>query len=78
MILSRIKVQCNYVQVKNEYSTLKKLDHPNIIKAYDLIFDEESGFVYIILEYFEGKTLDDHILDKGNLSGKNLLFNKSY
>jgi calcium-dependent protein kinase len=48
--------------IKNEYSLLKKLDHPNIIKAYDLIFDEESGFVYIILEHFQGKTLDDHVV----------------
>jgi len=48
--------------IKNEYSLLKKLEHPNIVKAYDLIFDEESGFVYIILEYFAGKTLDEHII----------------
>ena len=49
----------------NEYFTLQRLEHPNIIKAFDFgtIFktdNEENievGSTYIILEYFDGKEL---------------------
>jgi serine/threonine protein kinase len=48
-----------------EYFTLQRLEHPNIIKAYDLgaVFktDNEEGIepgsTYIVLEYFDGKEL---------------------
>ncbi len=48
-----------------EYFTLQRLEHPNIIKAYDFgtIFktDDETGIeigsTFIILEYFEGEVL---------------------
>ncbi len=48
-----------------EYFTLQRLEHPNIIKAYDIgtIFktDDEAGIeigsTFIILEYFEGEVL---------------------
>ncbi len=49
----------------NEYFTLQRLEHPNIIKAYDFgtIYktDDEAeieiGSAFIILEYFEGEVL---------------------
>jgi len=47
----------------NEYFTLQKIEHPNIIKAFEFgtIFKTdggegiEAGSTYIILEYFEGE-----------------------
>ena len=48
-----------------EYFTLQRLEHPNIIKAYDCgtIFKTDSeegieiGSIFIVLEYFEGEEL---------------------
>lgn len=49
----------------NEYFTLQRLEHPNIIKAYELgaVFKTdgeegiETGSTFIVLEYFEGEEL---------------------
>ncbi|MDP3683678.1 MAG: protein kinase, partial [Ignavibacteria bacterium] len=54
----------------DEYHLLKKFSHPNIIKAYEsgtiINLDEEdtahgieSGSLFFLLEYFEGKSLLD-------------------
>ncbi len=50
---------------KKEYFTLQRVEHPNIIKAYELgtVFktDNEEGIkagsIFIVLEYFEGEEL---------------------
>jgi serine/threonine protein kinase len=44
---------------KNEASTLAHLKHPNIVSLYDYLEDENGMF--LILEYVEGKQLDDQI-----------------
>jgi serine/threonine-protein kinase len=38
------------------------LDHPNIIKFYDL--GEDKGFSYIVMEYVTGGTLEDRLKDR--------------
>jgi len=40
----------NYDQILNEINVLKKLDHPNIIKIYE-IFENETS-IYVVQEYF--------------------------
>lgn len=45
---------------------MKELDHPNIIKLYDLKEDEDK--LYMILEFMDGGTLDSRIIDERNLS----------
>ncbi|QHT67005.1 serine/threonine protein kinase [Rhodocytophaga rosea] len=47
------------VRFKNEASTLSSLHHPNIVILFDYL-EEENG-LYLIMEYVEGKTLDDYI-----------------
>ena len=44
---------------KNEASTLAHLQHPKIVGLYDY-FEDESG-MYLVMEYVEGKQLDDII-----------------
>lgn len=44
---------------KNEANALIKLGHPNIVKIYDYVEQEE--FACLIMEYIEGFTLDDYI-----------------
>jgi serine/threonine protein kinase len=44
-----------YTDVEREYSRGRVLDHPNIIKSYDLFSDQ--GTNYLVLELVDGKTL---------------------
>lgn len=46
-----------------EIELLKKLDHPNIIKLYDLfLFD---GTYYVVTEFCEGGSLQDYYSKNG-------------
>lgn len=42
---------------RNEANTLSKLQHPNIVGLYDYIEEGENAF--LVMEYVEGKNLDD-------------------
>lgn len=42
---------------RNEALALSKLEHPNIVRVYDLL--EWDGLLCIVLEYVEGRNLDD-------------------
>lgn len=44
---------------KNEANALIKLWHPNIVKIYDYV--EQDNFACLVMEYIEGYTLDDYI-----------------
>ena len=45
----------NYIQ--NEINVLKKLNHPNIVKLYDIKADKE--YIYLVMEYCNGGSLYD-------------------
>lgn len=44
---------------RREVQVSKSLDHPNIARVED--FGEESGMLYLALEFIDGTTLEDHI-----------------
>jgi casein kinase II subunit alpha len=44
--------------IKREIAILKKLDHPNIIKLYDVVKDPTTGFPTLVLEHVETGELD--------------------
>ncbi|CAI2364292.1 unnamed protein product [Moneuplotes crassus] len=44
----------------NELSTLKTLDHPNIVKLFEVYEDSES--IHLVMEYCSGGELFDQIL----------------
>ena len=44
---------------ENEAQTHAKLDHPNIVKLLD--FKERKDGLFLIMEYVNGKTLDEHV-----------------
>eukprot|EP01099_Mayorella_cantabrigiensis_P005688 TRINITY_DN4614_c0_g1_i1.p1 TRINITY_DN4614_c0_g1~~TRINITY_DN4614_c0_g1_i1.p1 ORF type:complete len:394 (+),score=76.87 TRINITY_DN4614_c0_g1_i1:159-1340(+) len=50
-------------QVMKEITTWSKLTHPNIVKMYDSFTVEETGKLYIVLEYIGAGTLQD-MLDR--------------
>jgi len=51
--------------IVNEVGTLKTLDHPNILKVFDLY--EDVNCFYIVSELCTGGELFDKIIDKGYL-----------
>jgi serine/threonine-protein kinase ULK/ATG1 len=48
--------------LKNEINLMKTLNHPNIVKLYDII--NENGKIYMILEYCNGGDLSKYIRKK--------------
>ena len=39
--------------IKREIGVMKKLNHKNIIKLYDVICDEDDDNIYLVMEYCE-------------------------
>lgn len=50
--------------LKEEIAILMKIDHPNIIKLYDVIEDE--GSIMLAMEYIPGGSLKDYLKRKSN------------
>ena len=51
---------------KNEVATLKVLDHPNILKLFEVFEDKKKYF--LVTELCLGGELFDEIIDKGRLA----------
>lgn len=57
-----------------EAEILRKLDHPNIIKTYEIL--EEKDKIYILMEYLSGGNIIEYIQnsqDKSELFKANIL-----
>lgn len=50
---------------KNEANLLCKLDHPNIVKFLNFVENEDG--IFLIMEYVDGISLDDFIMNKNGL-----------
>lgn len=46
-----------------EIDIMKELDHPHVIKLFDVF--EDARFVYLVMELCEGGELFDKIIEKG-------------
>lgn len=53
-------------QFYTEIKTLKSLQHPNIIKLYDVFITEDK--IYIVMELMSGGELFDYVVQKGTLT----------
>lgn len=53
---------------RKEAENLSKLEHPNIVKVYD-VFDENNT-IYYVMEYLSDTNLNKYIKDKNGLSEK--------
>jgi serine/threonine protein kinase len=53
-----------YSQVEAEIAILKKLNHPNIVKLYEIIDDPKHDKLYLITEYIKNGTLQSKINTK--------------
>ena len=61
----KIKAKDELVRIKREIKILSMMDHPNIIKTYNI--SENEKFYYIIMEYCNGGELFNYIVDKEKL-----------
>ena len=52
-----------YRRFENEVRAVSKLNHPNIVKAYDAV--HEDGFAYLVMEYVDSQNLDQLIRRHG-------------
>jgi len=59
--ISREKIR-NYQRFLNEINALKTLDHPNVIKLFEIYQDE--NYIYLVMEYLAGGELFDYIVDQ--------------
>ena len=55
-----------YRQLKDEALVAMKLTHPNIVTLR--AFEENNGNPFLVMDYIEGRTLDDYLAEKGKLS----------
>lgn len=46
-------------EIENEYAVLQNLDHPNIMKVFEIIHDKASGNKILIMEFAGDRTLKD-------------------
>jgi serine/threonine protein kinase len=65
---SRIKEQADIDRVVREIKILKEIDHPNFVKLYEIIENQER--IYLIMEYASGGELFDYIVSKDRLTEK--------
>ena len=50
--------------IKREFTVMKKLNHPNIIKLHEVFFDSENKNVYLVLDYYEKGDLHNFLKGK--------------
>jgi len=46
-------------EIENEFAVLQELDHPNIMKVFEIIHDKSSGNKILIMEFAGDRTLKD-------------------
>jgi serine/threonine protein kinase len=62
---SRINDSSSLERFYREGKAVAALDHPNIVRAYDI--DQEGDLHFLVMEYVEGINLQDLIRDRGPL-----------
>ncbi|PAV63193.1 hypothetical protein WR25_06870 [Diploscapter pachys] len=56
----------NLQKIEREISILKTLDHPNIVKLYEIIRSER--YIYIVTEYCGGGELYEYLIERGRVT----------
>ena len=51
---------------RREAHVIENLTHPNTVRLYDF-GETETGLLYIVMEYLEGKTLEEVVRERGRL-----------
>jgi len=56
----------------NESKAVAMLSHPNIVNIFDVAFG--SNMKYIVMEYIDGKSLDEYMRAKGKMTWKDAVY----
>ena len=51
-----------------ECRILTALEHPNIVRVYDVAEPAEGGYAYVVMELLDGETLEELLVRRGTLS----------
>ncbi|XP_075209533.1 serine/threonine-protein kinase Nek4 [Parambassis ranga] len=66
--VKRIKVKNNKAndaqRALQEAEILRRLDHPHIVTCSDDFVNDDDGFIYIVMNYCDGGTLDDKVNER--------------
>ena len=60
--------ETNMQMILNEIEIMRKINHPNIIKLYEVY--ESDLYIHLVLEYLRGGELLTHLKNKGAYSEK--------
>lgn len=66
--IDKLKVKKDMHLLKREVSILQSVDHPNIIKFYEMF--DDAKYLHIVMEYCEGGELFEKIMEKGRINEK--------
>ena len=64
--IEKSKLKKDFYLLKRELQTLRRLDHPNVIKFYETYQDDR--YFYLVMEYCSGGELLDKIAKQGKLN----------
>ncbi len=72
MLTHEMSMDSDFIELfRNEAKTIARMNHPNIVKVYDI--EEAYKTVFIIMEYLEGATLDNVLDNVEKLSLERIL-----
>lgn len=67
-VIELAKLTGNYHSCVSEIVTLKKVDHPNIVKIYEIFKDTKN--LYIVMEFVDGKELFEYVVEHTKINEK--------
>lgn len=50
--------------ILHEAEIIRRLEHPHIVKCSDAFVNSDDGFIYIVMNYCDGGTLDDKVKER--------------
>lgn len=50
--------------ILQEAEIIRKLNHPHIVTCSEAVFDSNDGYIYIVMDYCDGGTLDDKVKER--------------
>lgn len=53
-LLTRVDALAPQDEYSNEIAVMKELDHPNLVKLYEVIHDPSNNKLLMLMEYVEG------------------------
>lgn len=68
--ITRTRDEEIFSQIKNEFKFMRDVCHKNVIRAFELYYDDIKGKVFYVMEFVEGCNLEEEIQKRGRLNGK--------